>query len=280
MVDDLPVGLIARTASGTGWTCEVSDETVACSRTDALAPGASYPSITLTADVAPELPLGIHLDQHGHGLGRWRRQPGEQHGRRLRRPVALHATFCGRRTRASSRRILGSSTPAPRARRTCPFGSSRNIAPPSGHCSSCWLRWRGRRSTSTPPAPAARAVSTMIESDQPVAATRQMTWGDPVYGSTLESGIVEDVTDVVLRRGRDQRLHLVLSAREPRRHAGDRDADTPVRRGRGTDCAPGRRATLRARHHPRERRAGTLACRASRPSSHRTCRSSPSGRCI
>jgi hypothetical protein len=33
------------------------------------------------------------------------------------------------------------------------------------------------------------SVSTLIQSDQPVAATRQMTWRDPVYGSTLESGI-------------------------------------------------------------------------------------------
>jgi hypothetical protein len=33
------------------------------------------------------------------------------------------------------------------------------------------------------------SLSTLIESDQPVAATRQMTWGDPVYGSTVESGI-------------------------------------------------------------------------------------------
>lgn len=32
-------------------------------------------------------------------------------------------------------------------------------------------------------------VSTIIESDRPVAAMRQMTWGTPIYGSTLESGI-------------------------------------------------------------------------------------------
>jgi hypothetical protein len=31
-------------------------------------------------------------------------------------------------------------------------------------------------------------VSTLVESNQPVAATRQMTWGTPAYGSTLESG--------------------------------------------------------------------------------------------
>jgi hypothetical protein len=35
------------------------------------------------------------------------------------------------------------------------------------------------------------SVSSLIESDQPIAATRQMTWGAPVYGSTLESGALE-----------------------------------------------------------------------------------------
>jgi hypothetical protein len=35
----------------------------------------------------------------------------------------------------------------------------------------------------------AGSVSTLIESNQPIAATRQMTWGTPVYGSTLESGM-------------------------------------------------------------------------------------------
>jgi hypothetical protein len=33
------------------------------------------------------------------------------------------------------------------------------------------------------------AVSTLIEADQPIAATRQMTYGTPVYGATLESGV-------------------------------------------------------------------------------------------
>jgi hypothetical protein len=33
------------------------------------------------------------------------------------------------------------------------------------------------------------AVSSLIEADQPIAATRQMTYGTPVYGSTLESGV-------------------------------------------------------------------------------------------
>jgi hypothetical protein len=34
-----------------------------------------------------------------------------------------------------------------------------------------------------------QGFSVLIESTQPVAATRQMAWGNPVYGSTLESGI-------------------------------------------------------------------------------------------
>jgi uncharacterized repeat protein (TIGR01451 family) len=61
VVDDLPVGLTAKAASGGGWTCEVTDDTVACTRTDALAPGASYPTITLTADVASILRIGSVL---------------------------------------------------------------------------------------------------------------------------------------------------------------------------------------------------------------------------
>jgi hypothetical protein len=34
-----------------------------------------------------------------------------------------------------------------------------------------------------------QGFSILVESTQPVAATRQMTWGRPVYGSTLESGL-------------------------------------------------------------------------------------------
>jgi hypothetical protein len=34
-----------------------------------------------------------------------------------------------------------------------------------------------------------QGFSILVESTQPVAATRQMAWGNPVYGSTLESGI-------------------------------------------------------------------------------------------
>ena len=189
VVDDLPVGLIARTASGTGWTCEVSDETVACTRTDALAPGSSYPSITLTADVAPELPLGIHLDQHGHGLGRWRRQPGEQHGRRLRRPVALHATFSRKAHTGFFQTDVGILNTSATSAASVSLRVFPDIAPPMEM--QFMLAPLARRTVDLNAAVSGigQAVSTMIESDQPVAATRQMTWGDPVYGSTLESGI-------------------------------------------------------------------------------------------
>jgi uncharacterized repeat protein (TIGR01451 family) len=61
VVDDLPVGLTAKTASGAGWTCEVSNDTVACSRSNALAPGASYPSITLSAVAARDVEVGSTL---------------------------------------------------------------------------------------------------------------------------------------------------------------------------------------------------------------------------
>jgi hypothetical protein len=52
----------------------------------------------------------------------------------------------------------------------------------------------GRRSIDVNALVRARLVpdqgfSILVESTQPVAATRQMTWGRPIYGSTLESGI-------------------------------------------------------------------------------------------
>ena len=46
-----PPGLTITALSGSGWTCVVATRT--CLRADALAPGASYPDITVTAVVAP-----------------------------------------------------------------------------------------------------------------------------------------------------------------------------------------------------------------------------------
>src|SRR5206468_2806333 len=50
VTDTLPAGLAATGISGTGWTCVLG--TLTCTRSDALAAGASYPAITLTVDVA------------------------------------------------------------------------------------------------------------------------------------------------------------------------------------------------------------------------------------
>ncbi len=48
--DALPEGLTATAMSGAGWTCDL--QALACTRADALAPGASYASIDVIADVA------------------------------------------------------------------------------------------------------------------------------------------------------------------------------------------------------------------------------------
>ncbi|MEO1902092.1 MAG: choice-of-anchor Q domain-containing protein [Alcanivorax sp.] len=50
LTDTLPAGLSATALSGTGWNCNVA--TVSCTRDDVLAPGAGYPPVTLTVDVA------------------------------------------------------------------------------------------------------------------------------------------------------------------------------------------------------------------------------------
>ncbi|MFF2478322.1 hypothetical protein [Streptomyces sp. NPDC058066] len=51
VTDTLPTGVTYNGASGTGWTCTQASGTVTCTRTDPLAAGASYPPITLTANV-------------------------------------------------------------------------------------------------------------------------------------------------------------------------------------------------------------------------------------
>ena len=50
VVDTLPRGLTATAMSGTGWSCTLA--TLACTRSDVLAAGASYPAITVTVNVA------------------------------------------------------------------------------------------------------------------------------------------------------------------------------------------------------------------------------------
>jgi len=50
--DTLPFGISPTGASGTGWACSVSGQTVSCTRSDSLTAGGSYPSITLNALVS------------------------------------------------------------------------------------------------------------------------------------------------------------------------------------------------------------------------------------
>ena len=54
ITDVLPAGLTATSIGGSGWTC--TQPAGPCSRSDPLAPGASYPVITLTVDVATNPP--------------------------------------------------------------------------------------------------------------------------------------------------------------------------------------------------------------------------------
>ncbi len=57
VVDALPAKLTATAMSGEGWNCVLA--TLACTRTDTLAVGASHPPITLTVDVAADAPESV-----------------------------------------------------------------------------------------------------------------------------------------------------------------------------------------------------------------------------
>jgi uncharacterized repeat protein (TIGR01451 family) len=57
VTDTLPTGLTATALSGSGWTCVLSTRT--CTRSTALAAAASYPSITLTVNVASNAPSAV-----------------------------------------------------------------------------------------------------------------------------------------------------------------------------------------------------------------------------
>ena len=59
VIDELPAGLVPTTASGTGWTCNIAGQGVSCTRSDPLAPGQSYPAITLTVSVQRNAPASV-----------------------------------------------------------------------------------------------------------------------------------------------------------------------------------------------------------------------------
>ena len=54
--DTLPAGLTPTSASGTGWTCSISGQTVSCVTSNSLAASTSYPAITLTVSVSQSAP--------------------------------------------------------------------------------------------------------------------------------------------------------------------------------------------------------------------------------
>lgn len=54
--DTLPAGLTPTSAIGAGWSCNISGQTVSCTRSDALLSSASYPSITVTVAVTQTAP--------------------------------------------------------------------------------------------------------------------------------------------------------------------------------------------------------------------------------
>src|SRR6185369_10915374 len=57
VTDTPPVGLTATGLAGTGWTCTLGQLT--CTRSDALAAGASYPAFTVTVTVAGNAPSTV-----------------------------------------------------------------------------------------------------------------------------------------------------------------------------------------------------------------------------
>jgi uncharacterized repeat protein (TIGR01451 family) len=59
VADTFPASVTPTAASGTGWTCTVSGQTVSCTRADSLAQGASYPAISLGCQVASNAPASV-----------------------------------------------------------------------------------------------------------------------------------------------------------------------------------------------------------------------------
>src|SRR3984885_1893316 len=56
MNDTLPIGVTPITATGAGWSCAISGQTVSCVRSDSLSAAGNYPSITLTVSVLQSAP--------------------------------------------------------------------------------------------------------------------------------------------------------------------------------------------------------------------------------
>jgi uncharacterized repeat protein (TIGR01451 family) len=59
VTDTIPTGLTPTAAAGTGWTCTISGQLVTCTRSGNLAPGASYPNITINVSVLQTAPSTV-----------------------------------------------------------------------------------------------------------------------------------------------------------------------------------------------------------------------------
>ena len=59
VTDTLPEGLTPQSASGTGWTCTTTAQTISCTRNDVLAINAGFPSIKLVVGVAQSAPASL-----------------------------------------------------------------------------------------------------------------------------------------------------------------------------------------------------------------------------
>ena len=57
MTDNLPIGISLNTLDGPGWTCDGA--LLACTRSDELDAGSSYPPITLSVNVASNAPAAV-----------------------------------------------------------------------------------------------------------------------------------------------------------------------------------------------------------------------------
>lgn len=65
VTENVPTGLTLVSMTGTGWSCSANR----CTRSDTLSPGANYPSITVTVNVAPSAPTSVtgHVSVSGGG---------------------------------------------------------------------------------------------------------------------------------------------------------------------------------------------------------------------
>jgi uncharacterized repeat protein (TIGR01451 family) len=59
VTDALPAGLLSAGASGSGWSCTTSGQTVTCSTASSIAAGTSAPPITLSVNVAASAPSNV-----------------------------------------------------------------------------------------------------------------------------------------------------------------------------------------------------------------------------